>query len=97
MVWNPVVTSPTAFGGGPHCWPFDSFRNLWVPAPGYSVGSAAVPADLLDPARDAPRLDSGRDRDNDVIVYFSNPSSVLADGASCWLYVARLSRWYATP
>ena len=101
VFWSPVVTSPTAFGAGPHCWPFDSFRNRWVPASGYSVGSvlhsAAVPADLLDPATGAPRLDSGRDSDNDLIVYFSDPSSVPDDGASCWLYVAYQSQWYPTP
>ena len=41
----------------------------------------------------AARESSGRDADNNIIVYWGDGSRKPADGAGCWLYVARLRTW----
>ena len=62
------------------------------------VGDQAVPTSLLrkGTANYKPRDSSGRDSDNNVVVYFSDTLSKRpSDGASCWLYFARLKTWHA--
>ena len=42
-----------------------------------------------------PRMTSGRDSDNNVIVYWAEEvADRPSDGASCWLYFARLRSWH---
>ena len=42
------------------------------------------------------RTKSGRDSENNIIVYFNlDVSSRPSDGASCWMYYARLKAWHA--
>ena len=43
----------------------------------------------------SPRSTSGRDSDNNIIVYWpSDVSNRPSDAASCWLYYARLRTWH---
>ena len=43
---------------------------------------------------DTVRPTSGRDSDNNIIVYWSNTAgSTPADNSACWLYVSRLNSW----
>ena len=61
------------------------------------IGDANMPAGLLvwESSADSSRIASGRDNQNNIIVYF-NPdvSKRPADGASCWLYHSRLKQWH---
>ena len=42
------------------------------------------------------RTKSGRDSENNIIVYFNlDVASRPSDGASCWMYYARLKAWHA--
>ena len=62
------------------------------------VGDQVVPTSLLrkGASKYTPRASSGRDSDNNVLVYFSDTLSKRpSDGASCWLYYARLKSWHA--
>ena len=41
------------------------------------------------------RLTSGRDSGNNILVYWANAAGARpSDGASCWLYIARLDTWH---
>ena len=65
------------------------------------VGAAAKVGDLIVPAglriqgnRDlAAREASGRDRENNIIVYWGDGRRRPNDEAGCWLYVASLRTW----
>ena len=62
------------------------------------VGDQVVPTSLLrkGASKYTPRASSGRDSDNNVLVYFSDTLSKRpSDGANCWLYFARLKSWHA--
>ena len=62
------------------------------------IGDQVVPTGLLrkGASKYTPRASSGRDSDNNVLVYFSDTLSKRpSDGASCWLYLARLKTWDA--
>ena len=67
----------------------------------FLVGSQLMPEALLRPTGTAAtpwkaRKESGRDSENNVIVYFHlEPGQRPSDGASCWLYFARLKSWHA--
>ena len=64
----------------------------------WMVGDQSIAEGLLrKDASDkyAPRTTSGRDSDNNVIVYWSEEvADRPSDGASCWLYFARLRSWH---
>ena len=65
-------------------------------AAGMSVGDQKVPRRLRDKNDDNElvRAGSGRDSDNNVIVYWANSAARRSsDGAACWLYVDRLRSW----
>ena len=100
-LWNPQaqdLSGPT----GQHA---DSCFGATVPK--YTttltskVGDLTVPRTLytgFDTANDTARLTSGRDSDNNIIVYWHNGASTPvsrppADNASCWMYVSRLNNW----
>ena len=61
------------------------------------IGNLTVPGGLytgFDPANDTVRKTSGRDSDNNIIVYWSAEAGrTPADGAKCWLHVSRLNSW----
>ena len=60
------------------------------------VGDQKVPRGLRSQNNDIGniRQTSGRDSDNNIIVYWSAEDSERpSDGASCWLYVDRLRSW----
>ena len=62
------------------------------------VGTQVVPDGLFaGPAATAlTRVTSGRDSENNIIVYFADDLPQRpSDGASCWLYFARLKQWHA--
>ena len=57
-----------------------------TPPDGFLVGDA-------DPR--LVRLTSGRDSKNNILVYWADAAGVRpSDGASCWLYIARLDTWH---
>lgn len=60
------------------------------------VGENAVPAGLRLQNNLAgwPRRASGRDGDNNIIVYWAlGPNQKPSDGSSCWMYSSRLGVW----
>ena len=72
--------------------------TTWTAA---EVGGFQVPLGLRAGSRQngLPRTTSGRDRDNNIIVYFHDRKATgrtgnpPGDGAVCWLYLARASAW----
>ena len=78
-------------GGGPFT---DAAAETWI------VGDQAFPAGLLrkntaTPPLYAPRGSSGRDSENNIIVYWDvKVAKRPSDGASCWLFFARLNSWH---
>ena len=61
------------------------------------VGDANMPTGLLvrDSSAYSSRTASGRDNENNIIVYFNlDPPKRPADQASCWLYDAHLKQWH---
>ena len=63
---------------------------------GLVIGDNVVPSDLRiqNNLNNAPRRASGRDGDNNIVVYWSRDADERpADGAACWLYVSRLGVW----
>ena len=60
----------------------------------FAIGDWDVPKGLM--SGDEPRVTSGRDSGNNILVYWSNdPGSRPSDGAACWLFQSRLNRWHA--
>lgn len=109
--WRPVVTDlkvadlkSTANQGKQSC-----FRSVGGAAakanewPEAGVGNVIVPIGLrlAGGPDNVPIADSGRDRDNNILVFFSdmeNGGTGIAfqppgDGSVCWLYLARASAW----
>ena len=55
--------------------------------PGVCTPGSTLPADTV-------RSSSGRDSDNNIIVYWdANYGELPSDNATCWLYVSRLNSW----
>ena len=56
------------------------------------VGQQTVPVGLRSLGGGQPRLASGRDSGNNIVVYWAsaNPPS---DNSQCWMYVSRLNAW----
>ena len=83
-------------------------KSTW---PAAQVGGLGVPIGLRVAGNQTyvPISTSGRDRDNNILVYFydkkdktTNPTgsregSLPGDGAVCWLYLARASAWASGP
>ena len=61
------------------------------------IGDLTIPRSLYTgfTATDTVRENSGRDSDNNIIVYwgYGGPESLPSDAAHCWLYVSRLNSW----
>ena len=62
---------------------------------GAAIGASVVPRSLREGNVDDGKVRnaSGRDSENNVIVYWGNPNNRPSDGAKCWLYVSRLRTW----
>ena len=89
-LWNP---SAGDLGG-------TGVADCWSTAPTYAnpltgkVGDLTVPRTLYSGFNTgaALRTASGRDSDNNIIVYWLTANKP-ADNAECWLYVSRLNNW----
>ena len=59
------------------------------------IGEQTVPRGLVPDGGGQPRVESGRDSSNNIIVYFSptDLSNRPSDAAFCWMYVSRLNNW----
>ena len=99
-VWAPVVldllATATPDDAKGNCYGAAGTAALLSANP--KVGPQDLPSGLVvgtgvtAKARDK----SGRDSENNVIVYFNlSAASRPSDGASCWLYYARLKSWHA--
>ena len=56
-----------------------------------TVGDGTVPRGLKT-AGAGLRVSSGRDSDNNIIIYFSS-TNLPSDSAMCWMFVSRLNNW----
>lgn len=105
--WRPDVTdldtalTEASADGKQSCFKgsgFDATKDEW---PGAAVGNVIVPIGLRvgGDADGVPISSSGRDRDNNIVVYFQNKKASPddgtppGDGAVCWMYLARASAW----
>ena len=105
-VWGPVVLNLDDDGdgdekgncyGSPGVTPVLSTSTA-DPRVHPKVGTQALPDGLATGAGDdaEPRDRSGRDSENNIIVYFHlGAAERPSDGASCWLYYSRLKAWHA--
>lgn len=91
-LWNPDVDDDNRDGTN-GCWATDNdTRNQDNP----QVGDTRVPRGLMDGPADADkvRANSGRDSDNNIIVYWSaTDGRSPADNSACWMYTSRLNTW----
>ena len=61
------------------------------------IGDSTLPDGFLvgDADPRLARLTSGRDSKNNILVYWADVAGARpSDGASCWLYIARLDTWH---
>ena len=97
-VWDPtVVDMPAVAVVGSNCWDGAAPAATGVASTGGAlgkVGASQVPRGLRIGNEDdgLVRALSGRDSDNNIIVYWS-PTNRPSDGGKCWLYVSRLRTW----
>ena len=95
-VWGPVVldlssASEDAAARG-NCYGDAAGGSDYVP----KIGTQEIPSGLLVGTGGNPRTKSGRDSENNIVVYFNlAAASRPSDGASCWLYYSRLKAWHA--
>ena len=110
-VWDPVAIdlgTATAATGLIAPGPSESLGQCYLSAGGFTVGVAtldgikvgdqSLPSGLARTATDGkyyPRTTSGRDSDNNIMVYWKDAVNKRpSDAASCWLYFARLRSWH---
>ena len=102
-VWAPdVVDYEAAVGSGVatgQCFSSGANESFTAgDAEDWVVGEQGLAEGLLRKDTDGkfvPRKTSGRDSDNNVIVYWAvEVADRPSDGASCWLYFARLRSWH---
>ena len=95
-LWNPEAVD------APH-WDDGCFTNdpIYQSPLAVKIGDLTVPRTLytgFTPSSDTVRTTSGRDSDNNIIVYWHNGDTTRtgvspADNSNCWLYVSRLNNW----
>ena len=105
-VWNPTVinllsTGTDALGNNGNCYgDLGASPAKTVEASLPSVGTQRLPTSLAAPDNSDPiqykaREKSGRDSENNIIIHFNLlAENRPSDGASCWLYYARLKQWH---
>ena len=97
-VWKPVAIDLGDTGQPGKCylsaggWPLkDKLEDI-------EIGDQALPEGLARITPDKkyePRSTSGRDSENNIIVYWADDvADRPSDAASCWLYFARLRSWH---
>ncbi len=101
-VWKPKVVKAAAASGS------DPVQGCYAAAGATtysSIGTQDVPSGLHEdndptsstnstPKNQNPRYDSGRDRDNNIIIHWSSKAEEKpTDNSKCWMYVSRLSTW----
>ena len=91
--WSPVVRTRR---GHPQNCLARSTKNVGEDV---VVGEVAVPGGLMTSGSNVKNI-SGRDSDNNIIVYWTVPEDAYAlatglpsDGAICWLYISALGAW----
>ncbi len=91
-VWNPDIDDAAAgVQGGDGCFATkDAATDSTA-----KVGTQLVPAGLRaqNTIEGEVRDKSGRDADNNIIVYWGDDANRPTDNAKCWLYVKRLATW----
>ena len=107
-VWNPLVNDDGhKIGEAPWDKVNGCFSATEIADPGTdatkiktvkaaSVGDTGVPRGLRqqNDLEMPPRVASGRDRDNNIIIYWDhNPERRPASQAACWMYSSRLTLW----
>ena len=99
-VWNPVVIDldTTAVSRAGKCFSDTAGTLPEAASTMPMIGSQAIPTSLGTEASATTyraQKESGRDSENNILVYFSDTLSQRpSDGASCWLYYARLKAWH---
>ena len=104
-VWDPEVvdlsTTATPDTAKGNCYGVDGdSAGHDTPEKLPSVGTQRMPTSLAQPDSSTPpkykaRTKSGRDSENNIILFFDlDVAKRPSDGASCWLYYARLKQWH---
>ena len=96
-VWDPTVIDMPATASAEMCWNYAAAAATGVASTDGAngkVGASQVPRGLRVGNADTGnvRALSGRDSDNNIIVYWSSTNRP-SDGAKCWLFVSRLRTW----
>ena len=96
-VWDPTVIDMPATASAEMCWNQAAAAATGVASTDGAngkVGASQVPRGLRVGNADTGnvRALSGRDSDNNIIVYWSSTNRP-SDGAKCWLFVSRLRTW----
>ena len=102
-VWNPTVldldTTATDADDKGNCYGTAGGAGVVTETASPKVGTQELPDGLIvgEVKKDAKtRTKSGRDSGNNIVVYFNlDVASRPSDGASCWMYYARLKAWHA--
>ena len=103
-VWGPVVLDLNDAGTDPlgdkgHCYAAAGKAGIVSATGSPKIGTQELPDGLIvGEVKEAAvtRTKSGRDSENNIIVYFNLlAKSRPSDGASCWMYYARLKAWHA--
>ena len=102
-VWNPTVIDLNSSADDEdekgNCYGAGGAAGKVGETESPKVGTQEIPDGLIvgEVKKDAPtRTKSGRDSENNIIVYFHlGAAERPSDGASCWMYYARLKAWHA--
>ena len=92
-VWKPVAIDMSATTG--LC--YRSSKGYTTAGTQLKVGGQALPESLQRTVggNQTPRYTSGRDSENNIIVYWAdNTADRPSDAASCWLYYSDLRTWH---
>ena len=99
-LWNPSVTNHPAPAATATCYSTNTLPKYKSPLE-TKIGDLTVPRSLYDGFvvdTNKIRGSSGRDSDNNILVYWNNGAATRvgvspADASECWLYVSRLNVW----
>ena len=91
-LWAPTAMD-TGTGDTSQCWGGTLPKLGAVEA---KVGDLTIPRGLFDGTvvgTSLVRNSSGRNADNDILVYWTPTTGHPSDNANCWMYVSRLNNW----
>ena len=101
-LWDPEVVDHPAPAATATCYTTTTLPKYASPL-AQKIGDLTVPRSLytgFDTINDTVRGSSGRDSDNNIIVYWNDGVAGTgrggispADASECWLYVSRLNSW----